>query len=262
MVYTQQGNPAFEAELGRRTARKDAAFFVPHLHRGMHVLDVGCGPGSITVGFAEVVAPAPVIGIDIQPGLVAHAQAVGCGCANLRFEVADLYRLPFADATFDAVFANGVLMHLGEPMRALAEMRRVLRPGGVVGVRDPDFATALLVPMTDVLERWLELRLRVRRFNGGDPYSGRHYRRWLLDAGFQRAEASASIDFAGMHEHTHRQAAFLKAQMNGVARTAIEQGWADPPAVRAAMADIDAWSKLPDAFYAVTWCEAVAWQGE
>lgn len=261
MAYTQQANPAFEAELGRRTAHKDAAFFLPHLHRGMHVLDVGCGPGAITAGFAEVVAPAPVIGIDIQPALVAHAQASGCGYANLRFEVADLYRLPFADATFDAVFANGVLMHLGEPMRALAQMRRVLRPGGVVGVRDPDFATALLAPMTDVLERWLELRVRVRLFNGGDPWSARHYRRWLLDAGFERAEASASIDFAGTHEHTQRQAAFLKAQLHGVARTAIEQGWADPPAVRAAMADIDAWSKLPDAFYAVTWCDAVAWQG-
>jgi SAM-dependent methyltransferase len=258
--YTQQDNPAFEAELAQRSPHRHAAFFTRHLRRGMRVLDVGCGPGSITAGLADVVAPAPVIGIDIQPALIARAQAAAHGRANLRFEVADLHRLPFVDASFDAVFANGVLMHLSEPMRALAEMQRVLRPGGIVGVRDPDFATALHAPLTEVLERWLTLRARVRRFNGGDPCCGRHYRRWLLEAGFVHARASASIDFAGTHEQTRRQAVFLKAQLRGVARTAIEQGWIDAPAVRTAMTEIDAWSQRPDAFCAMTWCEAIAWR--
>jgi SAM-dependent methyltransferase len=258
--YTQQGNPAFEDELAKRTARQHAAFFTPHLHRGTHLLDVGCGPGSITVGLADIVAPAPVVGIDIQAALVARAQAAADGRANLRFEVADLHCLPFADASFDAVFANGVLMHLGEPMRALAEMHRVLRPGGVVGVRDPDFASALHAPLTDALERWLALRVRVRQLNGGDPYSGRHYRRRLLEAGFVRAQASASVDFAGTGNQTRCYASFLKAQLIGVAGTAIEQGWVARAEVSAAMAEIDAWSQRADAFCAMTWCEAVAWR--
>ena len=66
----------------------------------------------------------------------------------MRFEVGDIYELPFSDASFDAALANGVVMHLSEPLRALAELRRVLRPGGVAGVRDPDWGASLRAPTT------------------------------------------------------------------------------------------------------------------
>src|SRR5262245_36429606 len=120
-IYSQQANPAFEAALAARTASKDAAFLMPHLRSGMQLLDVGCGPGSITLGRGEVGAPGQVVGIDIQPALVeeARARAAAREVATARFEVADIYRLPFPDSSFDAVFANGVLMHLREPRRAL-----------------------------------------------------------------------------------------------------------------------------------------------
>src|SRR5260370_41703988 len=63
-VYSQRSNPTLEAVLGSRTATRDAAFFLPFLRPGMRVMDVGCGPGTITVGLAEVVAPARVDGFD------------------------------------------------------------------------------------------------------------------------------------------------------------------------------------------------------
>ena len=138
--YSQRANPDFEAVMARRTAAKEGAFFLRHLRPGMRVLDVGCGPGSITLGFAEAVAPGEVIGVDFQQSQVAQAQALSDarGIMNSRFEVADAYRLPFPDGSFDAVFAHAVLWHLREPLKALAEMRRVLRPNGIVGVRDCD----------------------------------------------------------------------------------------------------------------------------
>jgi ubiquinone/menaquinone biosynthesis C-methylase UbiE len=263
-IYSQQANPAFEAELAARTASRDAAFFIPHLRPGMQLLDAGCGPGSISVDLAEIVAPGHVVGIDIQSSLVAQARARAAtrGVATARFEVADLYRLPCPEASFDAVFANGVLMHLREPVRALAELRRVLRPGGIAGVRDPDFATSLYVPMTPLLEQWLALRMRVRQHNGGDPFLSRHYRRLLLEAGFARAEASASVDSAGTQGEIHRHAAFLKAQLQGIVRTAVAQGWMDQPAVDATAGEIDAWAQRPDAFSAMTWCQAIGWVGD
>jgi ubiquinone/menaquinone biosynthesis C-methylase UbiE len=263
-VYSQQANPAFEAELAARTAAEDAAFLIPHLRPGMQLLDAGCGPGSITLGLAELVAPGRVIGIDIQSALVERAGALAAarGVANVRFQVADLYRLPFPDASFDAVFANGVLMHLREPVRALSELRRVLRPGSIAGIRDPDFATILYAPVTPLLEQWLALRVRVRQHNGGDPFLARHYRRLLLEAGFARAEAGASIDSAGSTKEARRHAAFLKAQLWGVARTALAQGWTEQATVDAAAAEIDAWAQRPDAFSATTWCEAVGWVGD
>jgi SAM-dependent methyltransferase len=139
--YSHLGNPAFEAELVLRTASQEAAFFLPFLRPGMRVLDLGCGPGSITLGLAEAVAPGETVGVDVQPSQVAQAQALSAsrGVMNVRFEVADVYRLPFPDGSFDAVFAHAVLMHLREPVRALLEVRRVLRPGGIAGVRDSDW---------------------------------------------------------------------------------------------------------------------------
>jgi len=258
-VYSQQANPAFEAELAARTASQEAAFLVSYLRPGMKLLDVGCGPGSITLGLAEIVAPGQVVGIDIQSAQVEQARAAARGIASVRFEVADIYGLPFPDASFDAAFANGVVMHLREPVRALAELRRVLRPGGIAGVRDPDFGASLYAPTTPLLERWLALRVQVRQHNGGDPFLSRHYRRLLLEAGFVRAEAGASVDSAGSPEETHRHAAFLKAILQGLARTVVAEGWMDQATVDALAAEIDAWAQRPDAFYATTWCEAVGW---
>ena len=65
--YSQRANPDFESELALRTAAKEGAFFLRFLRPGMRVLDLGCGPGSITLGLAEAVAPGEVVGIDFQP---------------------------------------------------------------------------------------------------------------------------------------------------------------------------------------------------
>jgi SAM-dependent methyltransferase len=161
----------------------------------MRLLDVGSGPGSITLGMAEVVAPAEVVGVDLQPAQVERARALATerGVANARFEVASVYELPFPDGSFDAAFAHMVVMHLREPVRALREIRRVPRPGGVVGVRDANWSGDLWAPMTPLLEQFAALRVRVRHHNGGDPYLGRHPRRMLLEAGFARTAATASL---------------------------------------------------------------------
>jgi SAM-dependent methyltransferase len=262
-VYSQLANPAFEAELAERSAARAAAFLVPHLRSGMRLIDVGCGPGSITLGLAEIVGPGEVVGIDIQSPQVAQARRLAANrrTPNVRFEAGDFYALPFPDRSFDAAFTNGVLMHLAEPVRALAELRRVLRPGGVAAVRDPDFGTAVYAPMTPLLERWLAVRAQVRLHNGGDPFLARHYRRLLLDAGFARAEGGASVESAGSRAKTERHAVFLKAMLEGLARVVLAQGWMDQSALDETIAEIQAWARRPDAFYATTWCEAIGWVG-
>jgi SAM-dependent methyltransferase len=260
-VYTQRDNPAREAQFAARTAAREGAFFLPYLAPGMRLLDVGSGPGSITLGLAELVAPAEVVGVDLQSSQVerARALAVERGVATARFEVANVYALPFPDASFDAAFAQMVLMHLREPVRALREVRRVLRPGGVVGVRDADWGGDLWAPMTPLLAQWAALRVRVRRHNGGDPHLGRAHRRLLLEAGFVRPVATASLLRAGSPEETREHAAAWQAQLPGVARTALAEGWVDQAAVDAIAAEIDAWARRPDAFAAEPKPEAVGW---
>jgi SAM-dependent methyltransferase len=245
--------------MARRTAAKEAAFLLPYLRPGMRVLDVGCGPGSITLGLAEVVAPGEAIGVDFQPLQVAQAQALSDtrGLTNTRFEVADAYQLPFPDCYFDVVFAHTLLWHLREPVRALTEMRRVLRRGGIVGVRDIDWGGRIHAPLTPVLEQWYEMTVRVRRRNGGNPFMARYQRQLLLDAGFARSEASASVWSAGKPEETRQCSSFLKAQLQGFSKAVLTEGWMDEAALRTVVAEIDAWAERPDALYVEMMCEAV-----
>lgn len=261
-IYSQRDNPSYKAELAKRTAARNAAFLLPHLRPGMRLLDVGSGPGTITLGLAETVAPGQVVGIDIEPTQVEEARAAAAerGVRNVRFEVGDAYRLPFADRSFDAVFAHTVLMHLREPVRALADMRRVVRPGGIIGVRDPDVAAGFSVPATPLREQRRALQLRVLQQHGGDFSLGRHHRRLLLEAGFVRAEATASTESAGSPESTRRRAAIAKIRLQGFAKVGLAEGWVTEATVDAMLADIDAWAESPDAFYVSTWCEAIGWR--
>ena len=261
-VYSQRDNPAYKAELAKRTAVRNAAFLLPHLRPGMRLLDVGSGPGTISLGLAEAVAPGEVVGIDIEPAQVEEARiaATERGVTNVRFEVGDAYRLPFADHAFDAVFAHTVLMHLREPVRALAGMRRVLCPGGIIGVRDPDVGAGFSVPATPLQDQRRALQLRVLQQYGGDFNLGRHHRRLLLEAGFVRAEATASTESAGSLEATRRRGAIAKIRLQGFAKIGLAEGWVSEATVEAMLADIDAWAERPDAFYVTTWCEAVGWR--
>src|SRR5262249_53979291 len=123
---------------GARSASRNAAFLLPHLRPGMSIVDVGCGPGAITIGLAEVVAPAVVIGIDLDQDAIARAQALAAerGLANVQFQVGSVYQLPFPDGSLDAAFAHTLFMHLEQPASAVAEVLRVLKPGGVFGVSE------------------------------------------------------------------------------------------------------------------------------
>jgi len=152
-------------------------------------------PRLITVDLAVTVAPGEVVGIDIEPAQVGRAGVVAVerGVSNVRFETASVYELPYPDASFDAVFAQTLMEHLREPLRALREMKRVLSPGGVVGIADDDGATALWEPRTPPLTEALGLLVRLIEHNGGDPYVARSLRRLLLEAGFARPIATASI---------------------------------------------------------------------
>jgi SAM-dependent methyltransferase len=263
-TYSLQDNPAMAAWMAARTAASEAAFFLPHLRPGMALLDVGCGPGTITLGLAELVAPGAVVGIDLQATEAAKARTLAAErrARNVRVAVANGYQLPFPAASFDAVFASGVLMHLREPARALAEMRRVLRPRGIIGVRDLDWGIAILTPTTPLLEESRALRMRVRQHNGSDPFLGRQHRRLLLEAGFARTEASVAVESAGSLEETRHRAAWFRDQIRALGRTAVAEGWVTHTTVDAMAAEIEAWAERPDAFSAEIWCAAIGWVGD
>src|SRR5262249_7814198 len=176
-----------------RTAENSAGYLLTALRPGLEVLDVGCGPGTITVDLARRVAPGRVVGVDRAPGVVAQASTNACAQGvSVEWRVGDAYALPFADASFDVVHAHQVLQHLSEPVRALAEMRRVLRPDGVLAARDGDYACFAWAPQDPILSRWLELYRAVARRNAGEPDAGRFLKGWALAAGFRDVQTTSS----------------------------------------------------------------------
>ena len=247
----------------RRRAASHAAFFLPWLRPGMTLLDCGCGPGTMTHDFAAVVVPAGVVGVDIEPSQLrsTQAQAAAREKPNLRFAAADLYNLPFADNTFDAVFLHGVLEHLRDPVAALVEARRVLRHGGLAGARHADFGGFLMEPAAPPLDRFATLFERLMIHNGSDPKAGRHQVRWLQEAGFEVAAVSASYDcWTATPEETRRNADFLAALVgrSGFASQLIEAGLADPATLTRMSDGFVRWGRYPHAFAAEAWGEAVA----
>jgi ubiquinone/menaquinone biosynthesis C-methylase UbiE len=193
-VYTHSHRPDVLAAHARRTVEEAAAFLLPHLEPGMEVLDLGCGPGSITVGLARYVSPSLVVGVDRATAALGHAQALAADehLDNVRFELADVYALPFADDSFDVVYAHQLLQHLADPVGALREAARVLRPGGYVAVRDADYGTMTHHPHDRTIDRWLAVYQAVARANGGEPDAGRRLLEWVLAAGFEHVHAGAS----------------------------------------------------------------------
>ena len=178
-----------------RTAENSAAYLLPWLAPAAHVLDVGCGPGTITVGLADHVPAGRVTGIDAAAEALADARAEAArgGQRNVSFEVGDVRHLDFDDAAFDVVHAHQVLQHLADPVAALAEMRRVCRPGGIVAARDGDYGGFLWFPEDPELAEWRVLYQRVARAVGGEPDAGRRMLAWARSAGFTDVRASASV---------------------------------------------------------------------
>lgn len=176
-----------------RTIANSAAYLAPHLTPGALVLDVGCGPGTITAEFADRVWPAgSVKGIDASDDVVALASDAHRR-PNLSFTVGDVYAIEVEDDTYDIVHAHQVLQHLVDPVAALREMRRVCRPGGIVAARDADYRAMTWYPSSPELDQWLELQDTITRSNGGEPDAGRLMLAWAHQAGFPDVTPSASV---------------------------------------------------------------------
>jgi SAM-dependent methyltransferase len=256
--YTPGYSRNATAFMAQRTVDTHAAFFKPYLKPGMTLLDCGCGPGTITQGLANLIAPGTVIGIDKEPSQLQLAQqtAPAQTVSSIQFVQASIYSLPFADQSFDAVFAHAVLEHLQEPVKALQECWRVLKPGGWIGVRSPDLGGFLIAPEHPDLDEAIAYYKCCQRQNGGNLNIGRQLRALLREAGFSAIQATATYKcYAPLSLIADYLA--LRIEASATIDRAIEQNWTDAPTIARMSQALRNWSQHPDGFFAQAWCEAV-----
>src|SRR4051794_25366866 len=193
-VYTHGHHESVLRSHTWRTAANSAAYLLGSLKPHMKILDIGCGPGTITADLAALVPDGHVTGVDHAPGILDQARATAAerGLTNVDFTVADVHALDHPDDTFCVVHAHQVLQHVGDPVQALREMVRVTKPGGIVAVRDSDYSAMTWYPEVAGMDDWRELYLRVTRANGGDPNAGRRLHAWARRAGFDPADVTVT----------------------------------------------------------------------
>lgn len=261
-VYTHGHDESVLRSHRWRTAENSAAYLLGHLQPGYRVLDVGCGPGTITLDLAERVAPGQVLGVDASAAVIADAEKrrQDVGAANVTFTTGDVYRLDHADDSFDVVHAHQVLQHLSDPVTALREMRRVLRPGGVCAIRDGDYAGFVWAPRLPELDRWMDLYHQVTARNGAEADAGRYLLGWAQAAGFTDAAATSSTwTFATPVDRAWWGGLWADRVISSAfAEQAVSYGFSDEDELRHVAAAWRAWSAAPDGFFAVVHGEVIA----
>jgi SAM-dependent methyltransferase len=245
-----------------RTAANSAAFLLPHLREDMSLLDVGCGPGTITVELAGILASGTVVGVDAAPQALAAARDHARDTRNVRFEQADVYHLPYPDEAFDVVYAHQVLQHLADPIAALREMRRVTKRGGLVAARDSDYASMTWYPLSAGLERWNDLYHQMTRAGGFEPDAGRRLLSWALAAGFDVANVTASASswcFTSPAERLWWADTWAqRCVASNFAALAKTAGLADDAALESLADSWRIWAGAPDGWFALLHGEVLA----
>ena len=260
--YTHGHSAAVLSAHSRRGAADSAAYLLVHLRAGMDLLDVGCGPASITADLAERVAPGRVVALDAAAGALEAARATLSDrglSEQVEVTSGDVMALPCEDASFDVVHAHQVLQHLADPVGALAEMRRVTRPGGIVAVRDAVYSAMTWFPEPAGMEQWRSVYMATARANGGEPDAGSRLLSWAREAGFTDVTASASTwCYATPADRAWQSQTWAQRCLTSFGPRAVELGLADGADLEAMAQAWRQWGDSEDAWFVVVHGEVLA----
>ena len=183
--YSQSHTPSVLKFHGSRTATNSCAYFTPLLKPDYNILDVGCGPGSITSTLATLIPEGSIIGVDSSEDAVTAAAKREDLPKNCTFQTADAMHLPFEDNTFDVAHTSQVLTHLSDPVAAMAEMRRVIKPGGFLASREGDSESTIFFPRHPGVLLWKQVQTGIHKLYDAKGDAGRMLVDWAFKAGFQ-----------------------------------------------------------------------------
>ncbi len=259
MTYTHGHAESVLRSHRTRTAENSAAYLLPYLRPDHRLLDVGAGPGTITADLARLVREVVAVEIDGEAATITRAGLAERGVPEARVLVGDVHGLGLEDDSFDVVHAHQVLQHVADPVAALREMARVTRPGGVVGVRDSDYAAFAWYPRLPLLDRWLELYSSAARANGGEPDAGRRLLAWAHEAGLDEVTASSSTWCFATPQTRSWWGEMWADRVTGSKLTdqLLREGRADEEELRAIAGAWLAWAADPDGWISIPHGELV-----
>ena len=260
--YTMGFSEEVLESLRRYTAEASAAYLLPHLRPGLRILDFGCGPGTISVGLAKAVAPGELHGVDMEESQVEIARSVARvgGHDNATFHVGDVTDLSFEDGFFDVAHCHNVLMHVPDTAAVLAEVKRVLKPGGLIACREMITASSFTHPDFGVIRRAWNMFEDLLAADDGHPQMGKDLKAHILDAGFTNVRMTASFDIYNTPAdvafiYGFAQTWFLSPE---ITEAAIKYGAATEELCAAIGVAYDKWKEHPGALCGLAFGEAVA----
>lgn len=240
-----------------RNVANSAAYLAPLLNNDHNILDIGCGPGTLTVDLARQVPHGKVTGVDAAEIVIEDARlhAIDEGVKNVEFLQANAYSLPFSDASFDVVHAHQVLQHLSDPVAAIREMLRVVKPGGYIAVRESDYAAMSWFPAVPGLDEWNTLYHEVTAAYGYQADAGRYLLNWFLAAGAtpeQLSPSSSSWCYATPESRAWWGGLWAERCVeSNFAVQAKDAGLADEVALEELAHDWRTWAEQPDGWFTV-----------
>ena len=162
------------------------------LASGMDVLDLACGPGVVSCELARIAAPGMVTGIDLNPELLEQAEMLAAEekVENLSFREGNVYDLDSPDNSYDFVYARFLFQHLEHKTKALDEIKRVLKPGGILTIADVDDGLLTLYPEPEQFQSFIDRAARNQASYGGDRFIGRKLGALMTDAGYEQVEVN------------------------------------------------------------------------
>lgn len=263
VIYTHGHHESVLRSHSWRTAQNSASYLLPYIKPNMHILDVGCGPGTITLDFATLVGPTGhITGIEPSPGDVlvqARETAASRGITNVEFKVGDIFELEkiFESRKFDIVHVHQVLQHIDRERvsEALIQMKAVTKLGGIVAVRETDFAAMTWFPASGGMTEWVDTYQLVARANGGEPNAGRRLVSWALGARFARDKITTSAGtwcFSTPEEREWWSSMWADRTLSSNFKTtALKSGLADEEKLSRIADTWTEWGKSEDGWFAI-----------
>lgn len=256
--------PELQRDYATRTATRQAAFVLLYLQPGMNLLDVGCGPGTITIGLAKAISPGKVVGIDHDSHNIEEAKMLAneASVTNIKFMSGDALNLPFENEMFDAVFENNMFVHLSERASlAAAEIYRVLKPGGFFAARDANADAVVWSHQTELMKQFDRFFQRWHERRGSDISLGKKLPAIIRESGFTHTIKSLSADTKGDREATRSHAEIMISLLEGpLGQMILDKKWTEEATINRMKKDIRKWGEHPDAFFANVHVEVIGWK--